>query len=279
MENIKLSIIIPHYKTPDILAECLDAIFREVKDISYEVIVSDGESDKEVINELTNKYPSVLFVENEENLGFAKLVNIGLEKAKGDYIFVINADILVKNGNDVLKIVDHMERNENVGFLGPRLLNLDGSMQQTYFRNYTFLTVMARRTFLGKTILGRKILDKFNYANIKVDGPFEPDWILGAALLLKRKNLEKIGGKLDERYFMYFEDADLCRSFKEAGSKVVYYPDTGFVHHHARASDKGRGVFDVFENKLTRIHIVSYLKYLWKWNVEKIFKVWYFFKN
>lgn len=282
MENTKISIIIPHYKTPDILMECLDAIFGEIKDISYEVIVSDGESDKKSIEGISGKYSSVLFIENKENLGFAKLVNIGLRKAKGEYIFVINADILIKNGNDILKIVDYMEQNENVGFLGPRLLNLDGSVQQTYFRNYTFLTVLARRSSFGKTKWGMKILDIFNYGDQKIAGPFEPDWILGAAFLLSRKNLEKIGGKLDERYFMYFEDADLCRSFKEAGLRVVYFPDSGFIHHHARASDKGGGIFDVFQNKLTRIHIISYLKYLWKWDwryIEKTFKTWYNIEN
>lgn len=273
MENVKLSIIIPHYKTPEILAECLDAILREVKGIFYEVIVSDGETDEKSIERLEKKYPRVFFIGTKENVGFARLVNVGLEEARGEYVFVINADILIKNGDDVSKIIDYVERNSDVGFLGPRLLNLDGSVQQTYFRNYTFLTVLARRTFFGKTRLGRKILDRFNYGDVDMKNPFDPDWILGAAFLMRRENLSKIGGRLDERYFMYFEDADLCRSFKEAGLRVVYFPSTGFVHHHARSSDRGGGLFDVLQNELTRIHIASYARYLWKWNVAKRFKM------
>ncbi len=273
MQNPKLSIIIPHYKTPEILVACLDAILREVKNVSYEVIVSDGETDDKSIEGLKKKYPSVFFIGTKENVGFAKLVNIGLEEAKGEYAFVINADILIKNGDDVLKIIDYVERNSDVGFLGPRLFGLDGSVQQTYFRKYTLLTVVARRTFFGKTRLGRKILDKFNYKDIDIKNPFEPDWILGAAFLMRMENLDKIGGRLDERYFMYFDDTDLCRSFKEAGLRVVYFPSTEFVHYHARSSDKGGGLFDILQNKLTRIHIASYAKYLWKWNVIKRFKM------
>lgn len=269
---MKLSIIIPHYKTPDILRVCLNALKKEInlpELISYEIIVSDGETDKNIIAELTREYPEVLFVENNKNVGFAKLVNAGLKKARGKFIFVINADIIVKNGQDIIRMVEYLEKNGDVGIIAPRLLNPDGSVQQTYFRNYTFFTVVSRRTFFGRTKLGVKILDRFNYKDMKIAGIFEPDWILGAAFLIKKDRLDKIGGGLDERFFMYFEDVDLCRRFKEAGLRVVYYPLSGFTHQHARASDRGRGVWDIFVNYLTRIHIVSYLKYLWKWNIEK----------
>lgn len=271
---MKLSIIISHYKTPDILRICLDALKKEINSperISCEIIVSDGETDKNIIAELSKEYPDVLFIENDKNIGFAKLVNAGLKKARGKFIFAINADIIVKNGQDIVQMVEYLEKNEDVGIIAPRLFNLDNSVQQTYFRNYTFLTIIARRTFFGGTKLGAKILDRFNYKDTKITEPFEPDWILGAAFLIERDRLNGIGGGLDERFFMYFEDVDLCRRFKEAGLRVVYYPLSVFSHQHARASDRGRGVWDVFGNFLTRIHIASYLKYLWKWNIKKYF--------
>lgn len=267
MQNPKLSIIIPHYRTPDILRDCLDALEKEIKSIDYEIIISDGESDEKIPKGFKKDFPEVLFVEHKKNVGFARLVNAGIEKSQGDFIFVINADIIVKNEKDILEMVEYLEKNKDAGLMAPRLFNIDGSVQQTYFRNYTPLIILARRTLLGKTSFGKKLLDKFNYKDIKIDGPFEPEWVLGAAFLMERGRFNKIGGKLDERFFMYFEDVDLCRRFKSVGLKVIYYPFTNFIHYHARTSDKGRGIFDIFTNKFTRIHIASYLKYLMKWGI------------
>lgn len=272
-ENIKLSIVIPHYHTPEILKLCLDALIKKLIILSgrYEIIVSDGETDKSVINNFRKIYPEVLFVENLKNIGFSKLVNHGIDRSSGEYIFIVNADIIAEREGDILDMMDYLDKHEDVGLVAPKLFNVDGSAQQTYFRNYNLFTIAARRTFLGKTFLGKKLLDRFYYGDLKVGDIFEPDWVLGAAFLMKRDRFEKIGAKLDERFFMYFEDVDLCRRFKEVGLKVVYFPSAKFIHRHARASDKGRGIADVFMNRFTRIHILSYLKYLWKWNVERYF--------
>lgn len=280
MQTSKLSIIITHYHTPEVLTLCLDAILKEVKNISYEIIVSDGETDSRILDEFKNKYPDVIFIENKENVGFAKLANAGIGGARGEYIFEINADIIFTNGKDVLDLIEYLEKNNDVGIVAPRLFNSDGSVQQTYFRNYTLPTILTRRTFLGKTRLGKKILDKFMYKDVNMNGSFEPDWVLGAGMMMASKRLAKIGGKFDERFFMYFEDADLCRRFKIAGFKIIYFPFTSFVHKHARASDRGRGIFDIFTNNLTRIHIASYWKYLIKWHIEIPLKMIYSsFKN
>lgn len=274
-ENIKLSIIITHYHAPELLRLCLDALSKELSIFlhdDHEVIVSDGETDEKVLSNFKKSYPAILFIENSENIGFSKLVNQGIKKSNGRYLLVINADIIIEKGKDILDMIEYLRENNDVGIVAPKLFNIDGSVQQTYFRYYSFLTILARRTFFGRTFFGKKILDKFYYKDLKVEAPFEPDWVLGAAFLMDRIKFNKIGGKLDERFFMYFEDVDLCRRFKEAGFKVIYFPLVRFVHRHARASDKGRGVVDIFMNKFTRIHIVSYLKYLWKWNVEAYFR-------
>lgn len=273
-KNIKLSIIVTHYHTPEVLKLCLDALMKElpVFDGGYEIIVSDGETDQKVLSDFREKYPAILFIENVKNIGFSKLINRGIERSSGRYIFVINADIITKNGKNVLDMIDYLEKNENVGIAAPRLFNIDGSMQQNYFMDYDPFTIAARRTFFGKTSWGKKLLDRFYYRDSKVGSVFEPDWVLGAAFLMERSRFEKIGGKMDERFFMYFDDVDLCRRFREAGFKIVYLSGTGFIHHHARASDKGRGLVDIFINKMTRIHILSYLKYLWKWNIERYFR-------
>ena len=266
-EFMKLSIIITHHKTPEILVACLDAILKIVGSLDYEIIVSGGEVDYQKSAELNIKYQGVIFIDHKKNVGFSALVNGGIEKSSGEFVFVVNADIIFGDKSDILAMMDYLDKNNDVGIIGPRLFNLDGSIQQTYFREYSLLTILAKRTFLKRMDFSKKLLDEFMYKDKLVSVIFEPDWILGAAFMMKRENLNKIGGKLDKRYFMYFEDTDLCRTFKKSGLKVVYFPFAEFVHHHARASDRGRGIFDIVFNPLTRIHIASYLKFIWKWHV------------
>lgn len=271
---MKLSIIINHHRTTETLLKCLDALKREIKTVEYEIIVTDSEAEEGMAGLISRKYPDVLYVGNLKNAGFSKIVNPAIEKARGDYFFIINADIILKNEKSLIDMIDYLEKREDAGVVGPKLLNIDGSIQQSYFREYTPLTILARRTLFGKTSFGKKYLDRFSYKD-KTGGLNEPlkvDWLMGSALLLERKRFEKIGGKFDERFFMYFEDADLCRRFREAGFKAVYYPSAEMTHYHAKASVGGKGIFDIFGNWLTRVHIASYLKYLWKWKIEWRFK-------
>lgn len=278
---MKLSIIINHHRTTETLLKCLAALKKELGGEigEYEIIVTDSEAEKGTAGLLAAKYPEVVYIGHEKNVGFAKIVNPAIEKSRGDYLFIINADIILKNEKSLTDMIDYLEKHKDAGALGPKLLNIDGSIQQSFFREYTPLTILARRTFFGKTPLGKKYLDRFSYHD-KIEKssearpqrggePLEVEWLMGSALLLERERFEKIGGKFDERFFMYFEDADLCRRFREAGFKVVYYPLAEMTHYHIRASRGGWGVFDVFFNRLTRVHIASYLKYVWKWKIYK----------
>lgn len=269
---MKLSIIINHHRTTETLLKCLAALKKELsgKIGEYEIIVTDSEAEERTVGLLAAKYPEVIYIPHEKNVGFAKIVNPAIEKARGDYFFIINADIILKNEKSLIDMIDYLEKHKDAGIVGPKLLNIDGSVQQSFFREYTPLTILARRTFFGKTSLGKKYLDWFSYKDKgELGAPTEVEWLMGSALLLERKRLEKIGGKFDERFFMYFEDADLCRRFREVGLKVVYYPLAEMTHYHIRASRGGRGIFDVFFNRLTRVHIASYLKYVWKWWIIK----------
>lgn len=269
---MKLSIIINHHRTMETLLKCLTALEKEIKTLEYEIIVTDSEAEEGTAGLLAAKYPEVIYIAHEKNAGFSKIVNPAIEKARGDYFFIINADIILKNEKSLVDMIGYLENHKDAGVVGPKLLNIDGSIQQSHFREYTPLTILARRTLFGKTSLGKKYLDQFAYKDKKISGPLEVEWLMGSALLLERKRLEKIGGKFDERFFMYFEDADLCRRFREAGFKVIYYPLAEMTHYHGKASVGGKGIFDIFGNRLTRVHIASYLKYLWKWRIERRFR-------
>ncbi|MBI3684872.1 glycosyltransferase [Candidatus Azambacteria bacterium] len=271
MKEITLSIIITHHQTPDLLRMCIDTIAKEFSGIAHEVIVADVQTQKNTVSML-GAYPAVIFLEEKTNCGFSKAVNRGIGRAKGKFILVINADIIVGGAKGVEEMMGYFAAHRDVGIMGPKLLNTDGSVQQSCFREYTPLTLLARRTSFGKTAWGKRVLERFAYKDIQIQGPLAVDWLMGSAFLMERGRLIKAGGGLDDRFFMYFEDVDLCRRFRRAGMKAVYYPSVVFTHHHMRASWAGGGLTDIFRNWLTRVHLASYAKYLWKWNVEMLFK-------
>lgn len=148
--------------------------------------------------------------------------------------------------------------------VGPQLLSLDGSIQDSCLRFFGPLTILARRTIFGRTRTGKKLLDNFVMRDYDHQAPRQADWMLGSALLVSRTAVERVG-LMDDRFFMYFEDVDWCRRFWQAGYKVVYLPGAKMFHYHLRVSKKVGGVFDLFINKYTWIHIVSAVKYYTKY--------------
>jgi len=263
-----LSIIVNHYKTPEILKLCLGYLIKNVNDqeLKSEIIVADSKTDQEVQQTIEELYPTVTFIPAKENIGFGRSVNIALKKAKGNYILIINADILVDKKENLIKMIEHLERHPEIGLMGPQLLNINGSHQNSCFRFYTPLIILLRRSFLGRFSFGKKRLDQFILKEKILENkenPIPVDWLMGSALLTKREALNKIG-LLDERFFMYFEDVDWCRRFWKAGYRVIYFPKAKMYHYHIQASKKGRGIFDVFVSKYTRIHLTSAIKYFLK---------------
>lgn len=281
-----LSIIVTHYQTPAVLKICLLAVKKSCQNIrgGYEIILSDSESIPETKEMIKEEFPEVVFIPFEKNVGYAKLVNAGLRKAGGNFILILNADIIPKE-NSIENLIEFLEDNPKVGMTGPQLLNFDDSPQPSAFRYYTPWTVICRRTFLGRTPWGKKEIERFllksqlarlprpgaeatggqatNNQQLKTGG-VEVDWLMGSALMTRKEAAENVG-LLDERFFMYFEDVDWARRFWENRYKIVYFPKSQMYHYHYKTSDKGRGIFDLFLNKQTRIHLLSALKYFWKY--------------
>ena len=270
-----LSIIITHYQTPAVLKICLKAVKKSCKNIEggYEIILSDSESIPETKEMIKEEFSEVVFIPFEKNVGYAKLVNAGLKKAKGDFVLILNADIIPKE-DSIETLIEFLENSPKVGIAGPRLLNFDDSPQPSAFRYYTPWTVICRRTFLGKTPWGKKEIDRFllksriQNPESKIQEGMEVDWLMGSALMTRKESVENVG-LLDERFFMYFEDVDWARRFWENGYRIVYFPKSQMYHYHYKASDKGRGMFDLFLNKQARIHLLSAIKYFWKYRHKK----------
>jgi len=263
MPKPKLSIIITHHKTPALLKLCVKSIIRTLKDESYEIIVVDSESETETEEMISENFPAVVFIPFEQNVGYAKLVNAGIRESHGDFLLVLNSDIVILE-NSVERLLESMRSNPEIGVSWPRLLNVNGSPQDSCFRFYTPKTIVFRRTFLRRFGFARKALEIFVMKDLIADDrPIEADWLMGSAMLIRRSALKKVG-PLDENFFMYFEDVDWCRRFWENGYKVVYFPQSKMVHYHQKASRKKGGILDVFINKFTRTHIRSAFLYFSK---------------
>jgi len=260
---MKLSIIVTHYKTPELLKLCLGSLVEASVGIETEIFVLDSESQDETEAMVKHDFSSVSFIPFKKNTGYAKIVNAGLGKAQGDFLLVLNADIIV--AKDALsKMIEYLDQNSEIGVLGPQLLNFNNTVQASYFRFHRPMTIFYRRTWLGRLPWGKKELAKFEMKEVDKSKIFESDWILGAALMIKKEALAQVG-LMDERFFMYFEDTDWCRRFWKKKWKVVYFPEAKMHHYHGRASKKSNALSDVFINKYLWIHMSSALKYFWKW--------------
>ena len=270
----KLSIIVNHYRTPEILKICLRSVKENLENagFSWEIIVTDGATIEKTTEMMEDYFSDVIFIPFKKNVGFGKLVNAALEKARGKYLFIINADILVEQEKAIEKMMNYIEENKDIGMVGPKLLNVNNTVQQSCFRFYTPLTVICRRTSLGKTFFGKKILNKFLMSDVfgkgEVSEPIPVDWLMGSAMMVRKSDIKKVG-VFDEDFFMYFEDVDWARRFWENGLKVVYFPKSVMYHYHFQSSKK-KSLFDSLLSKYARIHIRSALKYFVKYKFKNV---------
>jgi len=265
---VKLSIIITHYKTPELLKLCLESLKAASFNLPSEILIMDSEAQDETEEMIKSDWPEVKYFPFNKNTGYAKMVNVGLRQAQGEYLLVLNADILATK-DSLEKLVAYLSVNPKIGLLGPQLLNFNGTIQESCFHFHKLLTIIYRRTLLGRSSLGKKELARFAMKDFDKQSVKDVDWLLGAALMLRRQALEKVG-LMDERFFLYFEDTDWCRRFLADGWRVVYFPEAQMHHYHGRLSKKTSGVADLFFNKYTWIHIASAIKYFWKWRGQKI---------
>ncbi len=261
-----LSIIIVNYKTPALLKLCIKSIQESLLNIPYEIVVVDSATQEESEELIRFDFPEVIFLPFKENVGYAKAVNAGVKIAKGDPVLILNPDIIVTK-DSIKKMVEFMNSYPKVGILGPQLINFDGTTQDSCYRFVTPEIILYRRTFLGRFPWAKKKVVHYLMKDWNHKSKKEVSWLLGAALMVSRAALDKVG-LMDERFFLYFEDVDWCRRFWQAGFKVVYFPYAKMYHYHQRSSAAHRGLLGVFD-KATRIHIHSAIKYFQKYGLKR----------
>lgn len=231
-----LDVIIVNFNSTDCLLKCLESIFNSLCNLTVNVFVYDNASTDNV-ERINRMFPTVRVTRNSWNMGFARAVNRALQKSEAEYILLLNPDTIVTEGFS--KIVEYMNENPDVGAVGPRIMNGDGSLQGSARAFPTPLTgLFGRSSFLSRNFPN----NRFTLANIltyRSDGltPMEVDWVSGACIFVRRETVSDIG-LMDEKFFMYWEDADWCKRMWGKGWKVVYLPEASVIHYVGVSSDK-----------------------------------------
>lgn len=229
--SLQLSIIIVSWNVRDLLGDCLRSIAAGRGDLELEVIIVDsGSSDgtPQMVEEAFGQeaFP-VRLIARPDNVGFPKGNNIGIRQAQGHYILLLNPDTEIV-GDALQVMVSYLEENGDVGVVGPQLRNPDGSVQSSRRRFPSLATAFWESTWL-EPWAPQRLLERYYVLDRADDAPGDVDWVVGASLLTRREVVEQVG-LLDEDYFMYSEELDWCRRIKDAGWRVVYFPDVEIVH-------------------------------------------------
>lgn len=264
---MKLSIIIVNYKTAPLTAALVESLLKDDLPKGTEIIVVDNGSKDESVAFLRSDYPEITVIDNRENEGLAVGVNVGLAVAKGQYYLVLNPDMIALPGS-VATLTTFMDEHADVGMAAGKLISPNGKLQYSCYRYYKPMTIVYRRTPLGRGARGKAaiatfLMKDFTHAEVR-----DVDWLMGACLMVRREVVKKIGG-MDKQFFLYFEDVDWCRRVWEAGFRVTYVPQAVFSHFHQRSSD-GNSLFKLFTSRPTREHIKSAVKYFWKYRGKEL---------
>lgn len=216
---MKFSIIIVTWNTAQITKKCIDTINQFIP--GQEIIVVDNGSQDNTVEVLKN-IKNVKLIENKANLGFAKANNIGLRFTTSEYILFMNSDIELID-NSLLKMMDFLKNNSDIGIIGPKFLNPDHTPQASVFPPQTFINAF-KEFWLDK---------KYSYSKYIPESkkPIQVNSISGGCLATNKDYFKSIGS-WNETYFFYFEDMDLCRKVNQSSKKVVFYPLCQIIHRH-----------------------------------------------
>lgn len=257
-----VSAIVLNYKTPKDAVRCVRALLRQTIVDRMEILVVDNHSQDDsigVIRVTFRSEPRVRILETPRNIGYGKGNGLAIRQAEGTFLFIINPDNELEP-DGLQKMVGAMEADPSIGILGPRLLQEDGTIRDSFRTFPTPTDIFIKRTFLRRFFperMRRYLQHSEDPLSVR-----DVHWLAGACLLIRRDFYEQLGG-FDPRFFLFFEDTDLCRRCWATGKKVVYFPLAAATDRKHRLSQGG--FLSIFTKKTVRIHLVSAAKYFWKW--------------
>lgn len=247
-----VGVIIVDYRSDPALDRALNAL-SSIQSPDLSIVIVENDPKRSRVNFPGNL--KIEFLRSEVNLGFGRAVNLARRRLRTPYVFLLNPDVILFP-ETLSVLLDYMEKHPDVGIAVPKLLEKDGSLQPSARTFYNMSDILFRRTFLGKffpnhSSLKRHLMTDWDHGSIR-----EIDWALGACMLIREK---AVGEEIfDPRFFLYFEDVDLCLRLKKAGWKVMYHPEAVAIHEHRQKSRKS------FFSRANYEHFISWMKFVIK---------------
>lgn len=225
-----LSIITVNYNDKGKILDQIQSVFDSTTDISFEIIISDNGSTDDSVALIQNRFPDVTIIENGSNLGFGAANNAGLQKAQGEFVLFLNPDMRVESGS-LEKLIAYMRAHEDVGILSCKLVDERGNVHpDAKPRRFPGLIDQLAIVLKISQVFPR-ILNRYLYSNFDPEQEQEVDSVRGSFMLTRKSILDTLGWAFDPRYFIWFEDVDICREMKKAGHNVMYMPMVSCVDY------------------------------------------------
>ena len=235
-DKYDLSVIIINWNTRDLLCKCIDAVKTHTHDLSVQIIVVDNHSSDGSPDMVEQNFPEVLLIRNKKNKGYGRAGNQGLEAGQGKYLLILNSDVKV-NAHCLDEMYKFMESDPNIGASSCKLTFPDGTLQHSCrkfpeFKTYLLMLLGVRFLFPQMKLFREYLMLDWDHSEIR-----EVNQIMGSFMFIRRQVIEQVGG-FDERFWMYFEEVDLCLRMHRAGWKIMHYPYVSAVHFLSKSSEQ-----------------------------------------
>ena len=248
MPSEKLSVCIVTYNSSAVIGNAVSSIKDHTKGVDYKLYISDNASSDDTLKIVTDIKSNVETINNGGNIGFGKAHNAVIPLLDSKYHAVVNPDIRL-NSDVLAELCDYLDKHDNVAMVTPKVLFPNGEEQILPKRKPTFKYLLGRRLpFFKDAVI------EYTRSNETFSEPTEIDFCTGCFFVIRTDIYKKLNG-FDDRFFMYFEDADITLRAKEYG-KILFIPSSHVIHCWERSSSKSL--------KYLMIHISSMFKFLWK---------------
>ncbi len=267
--NPKVSIIILDYKKSRRVLENVASLQTQKVNFKLEIIIVDNSCDESGRAKLENlqTHANVKLIFNEQNLGYTRGVNKGAAQATGEYLLILNPDIVWRQETALQKLVDYLDQHSECGIVGPRQINETDNSTALTVRTFPKLrTQIARRTWLQHLPYFQKLIAAYEMRDMDWSAIQPVDWLQSSCVLVRHDLWKQLKG-LDERYFLFMSDPELCWQAWQAGQQTIYLPTTEVSADGLRAS-RG-GFLSIFISRALRLHLVDALKYWWRHKGKK----------
>ncbi len=251
-----VSAIVLNYRSFADTVTCVEALLKQTVIDELQILCVDncsGDGTAEKLRQKWDDHPKVRVVEMQKNYGFGGGCNRAVGMSRGEFLIFINPDNTFPP-DGLEKMINCMNAHPELGILGPGLEFPDGTLRPSARPYPRIRDIISKRLFPARWEAKNQFTNTEQLEYV--------DWVVGTCLMIRRDFFHAIGG-FDERYFLFFEDTDLCRKANMAGKKVGFHPGIRIADRKKRLSDGG--LFTIFRKKTARIHLKSALHYFWKW--------------